>query len=83
MRFISYNNFSLLRLIVILQFAILLIYLNANIIVVGGVGVALYLLVGFLSLTSLLFANFLQIKGYILISIFFSFFYWFVGCLLE
>ncbi|HGF7535548.1 TPA: hypothetical protein AB5A41_003503 [Vibrio cholerae] len=63
MRFISYNNFALLKLIIILQFALLLIYLNANIIVVGGVGVALYLLVGFLSLTTLLFANFFANKN--------------------
>lgn len=58
MRFIPYNKVIVLKIIIILQLTTLLIYLNANIVDVGEMGVALHLLIEFVGLTSLLFAMF-------------------------
>ncbi len=62
MRFIPYNKFIMLKIIIILQLTTLLIYLNANIVNVGEMGVALHLLIEFVGLTSLLFAMLLVKK---------------------
>ncbi|EOE6382500.1 hypothetical protein [Vibrio cholerae] len=53
-----YNKALVLKLIIIFQLTTLLLYLNANIVNVGDMGVALHLLIGFVGLTGLLFAMF-------------------------
>ncbi|GHZ37404.1 hypothetical protein VCSRO8_0271 [Vibrio cholerae] len=75
MRFIPYNKVIVLKIIIILQLTTLLIYLNANIVDVGEMGVALHLLIEFVGLTSLLFAMFWVKKSSTSISTFFSSFY--------
>nr|QLL91153.1 O-antigen polymerase [Plesiomonas shigelloides] len=53
-----YNKVVILKLIVILQLTTLLVYLNANIVNVGKMGVALHLLIAFVGFSILLFVMF-------------------------